>query len=132
MDRINGTCIDRFCGCSSLDFDTFKDKPKEKTSSRSKYSILAEPGDGAKVIDPGSLEEDMIKVSENLSEPLHTISAVPEDLPTIQTAEVPKDVDALFKNYFQILKREKVNISKWRSTLMQLRSEMLFPHLLLL
>lgn len=61
---LTGLVLIVFCGCSSLDFDTFKDKPKEKTSSRSKYSILAEPGDGAKVIDPGSLEEDMIKVSE--------------------------------------------------------------------
>lgn len=95
-----GVALIFFCGCSSLDFDALKDKSTAKTSGRSPYSILAEPGEGARVIDPGSLEEDMIKVSENLSEPLHTISAVPEDVPTIQTAEVPKDVDALFKKLF--------------------------------
>ena len=98
---LTGIAMIAICGCSSLDFDAFKEKPQEKqTSERSPYSILAEPGEGARVIDSGSLEKDMIQVAEDTAEPLKTISDVPDDIPTIKAPDAPKDVDALFKKLF--------------------------------
>lgn len=99
---VAGAAILTICGCNSLDFDLFKEKPKEQpVPERSPYSILAEGRSGARVIDPGSAEKDEVNMPDRADEPSKALPDVPEDeIPTLKTDTGPKDVDALYKKLF--------------------------------
>lgn len=97
-----GALLFFFCGCNSLDFDFFKDKPKEEEPRRSPYSILTEPGKGGRIIDSGSGGNDIVALPELPGDPLQGVPDIPEDDSAGKKgSKAPeKDVDALFKKLF--------------------------------
>ncbi len=94
------------CGCTGIDFDIFKDlpRPKKEKIPRSEYSILAEPQEGAKIIQPTTTAEDAIALTDHqTTSDTSTNVLLPQTddlLPTIKHQEVKKDTDALFNKLF--------------------------------
>ncbi len=97
-----GAALITVCGCSSLDFDYFREKPKpEKPVERSPYSILAEPGAGARIVDRGTVGGDTVALPEIPADAQKTLPEVPADSPPPLTAPAgPRDTGALFKKLF--------------------------------
>lgn len=105
-------------GCKTIDFDQFKENEKEAPPPpRSEYSILAEPGKGAKLIPSEANAEHITVAQQPVSEvksflpddsqnepPLSVIKGTPavadDSLPVIGNSRTPKDTDALFKKLF--------------------------------
>lgn len=110
-----GGMIFAICGCNTLDFDYFKEKPKEEKPARSKYSILASPEEGARVVDSGSAESDAIEIPEKADANAQPPWEVPVGkLHTFKSRFNPKDTDALFKKLFPDLDEknaEKIKVA---------------------
>ena len=113
-----GILIVVFTGCSSYDFDYFKNKKEDKKtasapSTRSKYSIIAQSGKGVKVIDRGIAEQDEIINNTPVGEKHEFFSKVPTEKIATMTAAKEKDVDSLYKKLFQgkFEDSEAINVS---------------------
>ena len=89
-------------GCNDLN------PPTENAAiAQSPYSILAETGAGAKIVDRGTMEHDAVTIPSADSESVK-LKLQEDEIPTIKSSAPVKETDALFRKLFPNSKDDEV------------------------